>query len=364
MIFYFSSQTYQSMIAKTISETEQICAGGEVGEELYFLKYVKEHIGLFQNIDILIVDLTALADLDQEIISALESIRIMDYKTRFIILAPHRREGDPLLKTCFYMGIYDLIATDDFLMIHELMTECILTGRRYKDALPFRDAREVKEEEKTQSKAIQKVLIGLAGAGERCGCTHNSIVFANFLRQKGYMVAVAEMNPSGAFRQICEVQGAKMFAENYFSLRGVDFYPDVNQEKLLSITGKLYNFILLDFGNFFSADQLLFQKSDVKLIMAGAKPWETEPLTNIFQKIEEAVLKTYHFCFLFASGEKEWQNDLIESMAPLENIYFPEYTENPFESYSFTEGHAILKDFLPYIQKQKRKGFFGRNKNR
>lgn len=360
MVFYISSPTYQPMISKTLAETEQIVSGQEVGEEIYLLKYIKEHIGMFKDVSCLIIDLLALADTDEEIISALESLRIMDYSTRFVILAARRREGDKLLRDCFYMGIYDLIATDDYLFIHEELTACVLEPKRYKDALKFRDAPEEAECGKTESKAIQKILIGVAGAGARAGCTHNSIVFANFLRQKGYMVAVAEMNPSGAFEQICEVQQAKMLPEGYFAMKGVDFYPAVDNEKLLNVAGKLYNFILIDFGDYMRADRLQYHKCDVRLILAGAKPWETAALLPVFQDVEEDVLKLLHFCFLFTGSEKAWQKDLLESMDPLENVYFPEYTENPFESSHFPEGNAILKDYLPYVEMRKKGGLFGR----
>lgn len=363
MIFWFSSRTYQSMISKTVTETGLICAGGETGEEIYLLKYVKEHITLFSDIDILIVDLSALADTDEEITAAFESLRIMDYSTRFIVLAAGRREGDSLLKQLFYMGVYDLVATDDYLQIHEELTECILRGKKYRDALRFRDATVQESREKQESRAIQKVLVGITGACPRCGCTHNSIVLANFLRQKGYMVAVTEQNRSGAFEQICSEQQAKMFQEGYFSLRGVDFYPDTDREKLLSVTGKLYNFIIMDFGSYQDADRLLYSKCDVNMVLCGSKPWETGHLSQFFG-IEESVLRRYHFCFLFAAGERQWQKDLMESMQPLENVYFPEYTLNPFESSSFPEGNAILKDYLPYVEKPRKKSLFGgRRKN-
>lgn len=347
------------MVSKILNETDQICVGNQTGEEIYLKKYVKENITSFEQIEIFIIDLCALKDTDNEVMQSIESLRIMDYKTRFIILAPYKKEGDSFLKECFYAGIYDLIVTDEYLEMSQQLTTCICIGMRYKDALRFRDA--AVEEIKSESVAVQKILVGICGAGVRMGSTHNSIVLANFLRKHNQMVAIMEMNESNVFEKICEAQRAKIFDEGYFSINGVDYYPECDRKRVTAVSGKLYNFILLDFGNYNQSDKVLFNQCNIRVVFCGTKPWELDQLAPIFEEQDEDVLKKYHFCFLGTTSRK-LQKEISEQMNPLDNIWFPEYTEDPFQSDGFTEGQQIFGDYLNNVTvaKKKKTRIFGR----
>ena len=363
MVYYISSPKYQPMIQKILAETEQLCTGNQTGEDIYLKKFVKENMMLFEQLDILLIDLTALQDTDAEILQVIDGIRVMDYRVRFIFLAPYKKEGDSFLKECFYAGIYDLIITDEYLQMSEQLALCITEGMRYKDALRFRDAAST-EEMKTESLAVQKILVGVAGAGPRMGSTHNSIVLANFLRENKQMVAIMEMNASGAFEALCDARKAKVFPEGYFTINGVDYYPACTRERVATVSGKLYNFILLDFGSYYEADRVQFNKCDVRILFSGTKPWELGALEELFEEQEEDVLKKYHFCFLGTSSGK-LQKEIIEHMEPLSNVWFPEYTEEPVESSHFPEGREIFKMYLNTEPKEagtKKKGFFKRSR--
>lgn len=357
MVYYFCSPKYHPMIKKILNETDQLCVGNQVGEEIYLKKYVKENITSFEQIDIVLIELGALKDTDEEVMQSIESLRIMDYQTRFIILAPYKTEGDKFLKECFYAGIYDLIVTDEYLEMSQQLELCLCTGMRYKDALHFRDA--AADEIKPETAAIQKILVGISGAGRRMGATHNSIVIGNYLRECRQMVAIMEMNGTQTHKVICEAQNAKVFEEGYFSLQGVDYYPSCTRERVTTVSGKLYNFILLDFGNYEEMDQLLFHKCDVKILFIGTKTWELLNLERIFQEQDEDVLKKYHYCFLGTTSRNR-QKEIINHMEPLENIWFPEYTEDPIMSSNFPEGQQIFGEYLHNMkvkEKEKKKLF-------
>lgn len=101
MVFYFASPKYNPLINKVLTETDQVIAESIVGNDLFLKKTMKDKLASIASIDIIIVDFTALADTDAEIMEAVESIRIMDYKVRFIFVMPYKAEGDPFLKECF-----------------------------------------------------------------------------------------------------------------------------------------------------------------------------------------------------------------------------------------------------------------------
>lgn len=143
MVFYFASPKYNPLINKVLTETDQVIAESIVGNDLFLKKTMKDKLASIASIDIIIVDFTALADTDAEIMEAVESIRIMDYKVRFIFVMPYKAEGDPFLKECFYAGIYDLIISDQYLEISEQLAVCVTDGMRYKDALEGKDGKEI-----------------------------------------------------------------------------------------------------------------------------------------------------------------------------------------------------------------------------
>lgn len=349
MTYFISSPKYQPMIQKILTETDQVCEGKQVGEGIFLKKFIKENLPMFESIELFIIDFTALADTDEELMQAIESLRIMDYRTRCILLAPYRKEGDKLLREFFYAGIYDIVISDEYLEMAEQLTYCIKSGMKYKDAVRYRDAKELEEQSGTA--AVQKVLVGVAGAGDRAGCTHQSIVTARFLRDQRQMVALLELNPKDAFQAICETNRAKLFEDGYFTAAGIDYYPRCDKNRLTAIAGKLYNFIVIDFGAYDTADKILFNQCDVRMICAGVKPWELPGLEKIFQEQEEDVLKKYHFCFLCTSSAK-LQKEILEHMEPLQNVWFPEYSEDPFQCSRFPEGKHIFADYLKTPEKE------------
>lgn len=361
MIFYIASPTYESTIHRTVIESGEVLVGSEQKEELFLFKYFKENISHFDGIDTIIVDLSVCADVDEEILQAFEMLRMMYCNIRIIVLAANRYAGDELLTKCFQMGIYDLIATDDFLTIKEELMHSIITGKQYKDALQFKESNPlekviVKQEIKQK---VNKVMIGISGTTKRIGVTHNSIVLANYLRKRGYMVAIAELNASGAFKRIQESFEEKILDNAYFSLDGVDYYFEADTDKLGSILGKSYNFIICDFGSFEECDRVTFNKSDVRIIVAGAKPWEVNQINKVFGLSSKETLEGYHFCFNFVS--ESLQKDVKEGMESCGTSHFLTYHSDPFHAHDFADAELILEQYMPVkVEEKKKKGLFGR----
>ena len=105
------------------------------------------------------------------------------------------------------------------------------------------------------------------------------------------MTAVLELAQRPALQSVCEATGASFYNEGYFSLKGVDYYPECDRERLTAVAGRLYDYIIMDFGNYADADQILFNKCDVRIIISGSKPWELANLEEVFRSQEEEVLK-------------------------------------------------------------------------
>ena len=181
---------------------------------------------------------------------------------------------------------------------------------------------------------LKKIIIGIVGAEEKSGCTHTALTMANYLKNRNLKVALVECNESGHFNEIREMVGQELVS-NCFNYNNIDIYPYVNNYILSGIFSKPYQFVILDFGSYKTCDAVTFSRSDVKIVTCGSRPWETMALNNIFEAIDEETLSQYNFFFKFASGTKQTMKDIISGMGNLKNVYFPEYTENPFVAESF-----------------------------
>lgn len=362
MIIYIASNTYQNIISTAVRESGQLLETGECVANFVLKKYVNENYTRFAspNLECFILDTTALEFIEEEVLQTLDSVRTTNDKLRIILVAANRSYGDRFLKKCAQMGIYNIIVSDDFNEIKNELLYCIQTGKQYKDAVKFIDY-EIEENivVKTEIKqTVNKVVLGIAGSQPRIGVTHYTIMLATYLRKRGYMVAVVEYNLQKAFESICESAGCKYFPEEgYFNFEGIDYYPSASQERLAGAIGKCYNFILVDFGEFHTCDQITYNKSDVKFILAGAKPWEVERVNQIFSQVSKETLTTYQYIFNFTDPKD--RKDIEEGMSILNQVFFIEYAINPFTFHELQDVENILKEYMPVkIEERKKKGLF------
>lgn len=366
MIFYIASEIYNEVIRSTINQCGQLVLQSEMSNEFFLLKYVKQHISSMEGIDQLIVDLSALKDTDEEIIQALENYRMMYVDSKIIILATNRQTGDELLKKLFQLGIYNLIQTDDYLVLKEELQHCITIGKTFRDAIGFKEAEPISEKvliKQEIKQVINKVMIGISGSQKRIGCTHTAISLASALRSRGYMVAVAEYNGSEDFCHIMESFSESLIDDDYFSIGGIDFFPNRNETTLAAVLGQNYNFVIVDFGSYLTCDQVTYNKANVRLQVCGSKPYEMCYMQKIFELCPEEMLLQTTFLFNFTYQDHEY--DIRESMKTAEKkqipVEFLEYQPFPYNVTNVAGMELFLQDYLP-IAIEEKKGIFKRKR--
>lgn len=352
MIYYISSTKYQNLLAQIIRESEESVLDYAETDRFELLSFVKSNMSIIDNLEILLIDLTACKDEDNGLVQAIENIRMVNNKIRLIVFDPTRYEGDKVLSKYFASGIYDIIVTDDNVQLKEELLSCIKSGREYKDATAFKDyVPYVEYQAKRNLKPdAEDIVIGLCGTHARIGVTHNLILLGNTLRKMGYLVALVDVSQNSSFSYIREEYDCLDKAE-CFSLDGMDYYsvPDINK-----IKGKGYNFILIDFGEYLKRDKEMFSYCDFRLIIAGVKPWEVGKTYNVFRDTLEEELKKYHYYFNFVSADM--REDVRQGMGLLENIHFLKYVEDPFNSGVFPDIEDLTNRYNnPDSDKKKRK---------
>lgn len=363
MVFYICSNVYKQSIIAAVTEAGELAAESLVADDVHLLEYMKKNISSLSQVSRLLIDMNCIRDFDDEFIQAVEMYRVMYDTSRIILLATNYEPGDSLLTRCFSMGIYDLITTDDFNQVKSELEYCITKGKSYKDSLAYKEEKAVSEKLVIKSEikqVVNKVMIGICGAGSRMGTTHTAILAANFLRSNGFRVALAERNLSGAFAAVKESFEQSGY-ESGFSVNNVDYFASCTDEILNRIAGRAYNFIILDMGSVDEADMVEFNRCEKKIIVCGSKPWETAYLSDVFAMFPEDILQGYYYLFNHtAAGNRD---AIKKGMGVLKkNVHFMSYVPDPFPSSDFTDGAEIFREYLPAAETGKRDLFGGLKK--
>lgn len=323
-----------------------------------FYSFIKEQIDQIHHSDIFIIDLSALKNADNEIIEALKNYRILYDEVRIIILAHYKERGDKLLSDIFDLGIYDIIAgIDDEDMIYEELIYCIQNKKSFRESLKYKDTYTVVEAEPVPVKerviikneirpAVNKAFIGFMGTQSRIGVTHNAILCSNYLKNKGFKVAIIEEQSvtSKTFNDIRESFDIEAEGE-YFNLNQIDYYPNFDIKDIFRILSKNYNFIIIDFGKFKLENIAEFNRCVLPVIVAGSKPWEIDNINEIFASVGEKDLKEYYYLFNFTANEDK--KKIKKGMGELKNVFFADYTPDPFNSYGYEELDNMFKGYIP-----------------
>lgn len=364
MINYYSGIAYNELIQKAIKSCDEMECEKETYslEKMELKKFVKQNISNFGSVDKCIIDIDCCMDQDDEILESLEMLRTMYGSMRIIIIAANRQTGDELLTKIFNLGIFDIINCQDMREIQEELIHSIRKGKQFRDAIKFKDfipADQLKIKHVIK-KAVDKVIIAVAGSEGNIGVTHHCLVLSNYLRSKGYIVAIAEMNGSDDFLQIQDDFEEKMYPEGFFTLNGVDYYPKWEKSPVLDGS---YNFIVLDMGSYETCDRALFERCEEKIIITGSKSWELQSADRVFTLASEDALKKYHFCFNF-TPQKDYKA-IQESMNKIsKQVFFLEYSEDPFTHKGMHAADEIFKPYLPEPEEEEtqKKGLFGKRK--
>jgi hypothetical protein len=355
MVLYIVSYKNAEIVEKAVDDNKQAVLERKVDNNFCLSTFIKQQLTDFQPIDTLIIDLSALENADEEIINALSTFRMLYDKAKIIFIAEAREEGDPLLSEVFNMGIYNILAGNmDTDRLYDELNYCLSKGKTYRESLVFKNKQEVKVADQPIHKekiiikseikpAVNKTFIGFSGTQHRIGVTHFSIVCANYLKNQGFKVALIELNNS-CFRHIKEAFDAESGNE-YFKINQVDYYPDFNFDNITTVLNKKYNFVLIDFGLYTPDNAIEFNRCAIPIILTGSKPWETEYLNNIFERVPEADLFEYSFVFNFTS-DKEF-DEIKKEMEPLNKIFFAEYNPDPFNPDKTNCLKQIFKGYIP-----------------
>ena len=118
-------------------------------------------------------------------------------------------------------------------------------------------------------------MIGIAGSNVGVGCTHFSIMLANYLT--GYLrrkAILLEFNESGDFERLEQVCTGQTGRKNPYRILDADYYKHAGPENIKEVLLEGYDDILIDFGSVKDGEHESYWRCDKKFLVGSLTEWQ------------------------------------------------------------------------------------------
>lgn len=369
MLTYVVSHENQKYVMQAVEELGRQVVNAVTANEFDYCAFMRQEAAQLGLIQELVVDADLAGAREDEFMQALVDFKML-YDARLIILAIGREPGDGLLDRIFSNGIYDIVTS--VTNPADEIKKCLSEGYSYRDSIRFKTdgtaenkksgknavRTVVKEKVVVKDRILKeacKVTVGFCGAQRRIGTTHMALNAASRLRANGFQVAAIEAaeKEESDFMAIADAYGCEVTDTGCFTLDGIDFYPKKTPQDIPGVMSAKYNFFVIDFGCFRDGMSGELLRCTLPVVAAGAKPWEVAALNGVFSRLEETALK--ELCYIFQFVPEDNRPDILENMAPLEQVYFSGYAPDPFGKEPQEALQELLKDYMPQEKAREKK---------
>lgn len=290
------------------------------------------------------VDLSAVRNTDGEIIEALQAYSAM-YHGNLIIVAIGHSADDSLLIRLRENGFTNIIT--------EPSTENIKAALYEQTQAPpipivpppspsMPKIRTIVQEKVVIKRLKQHVTISICGSQSRIGTTTQALLLAKFLRNMDAKVCYVELSKNRHISAMAKVYQMNENPERGFvQMEGIDMFYKYDLGYIVSCG---YEFIILDWGVFDGSFTQNYITSDVKIVTAGAKAWEMQYLSAVFEGLGE--MSGINFIFSFTAPDE--QSYIVDMMGKFKDTtYFSEYAPAIMENGKNKEAFSrLLGDYL------------------
>ena len=210
--------------------------------------------------------------------------------------------------------------------------------------------------------ATKAVTVAVAGASPRIGTTTQALQLLLFLRAKDYSCAYLDMCSSGKMEQLLDIyESCDRINGHEFTIQGQHI---ITNGKLLMQARSEYDYVICDYGFYKDIlEPVSFWEKDIKVLVAGTKPWESAQLPAVFADDDGSL--RYIFSFVPSADEISVREQMAESA---DKTYFAPYAPDFFSYSGADELYSALVDCPgPSPVQKKEKGLrflFGRKKKK
>lgn len=199
--------------------------------------------------------------------------------------------------------------------------------------------------------ATRAVTIAVAGGGPRIGTTTQAMQLLLYLTAQNFRCAYVDMQQTDQMRQYLAVyEKCEQLGPHEFTIQGCHI---LDTGKLLMQARMEYDYLICDYGDYAQIiDTVSFWEKDIKVLVAGIKPWESDQLSRVFDDDDGSL--HYIFSFVPKADEADVRNQMGES-AP--NTYFAPYAPDYFSYCGDDEFYAKIIACKKAEPQQRKKGF-------
>lgn len=186
--------------------------------------------------------------------------------------------------------------------------------------------------------ATKAVTVAVAGASPRIGTTTQALQLLLFLRAKDYNCAYLDMCSSGKMEQLLDIyESCDRINGHEFTIQGQHI---ITNGKLLMQARSEYDYVICDYGPYQDIlEPVSFWEKDVKILVAGTKPWESAQLPAVFADDDGSL--RYIFSFVPSVDESSVREQMAESA---DKTYFAPYAPDYFSYSGVDELYSALVD--------------------
>ncbi len=141
----------------------------------------------------------------------------------------------------------------------------------------------------------KSLIISLAGSQERIGTTHVAFLLQHYLQRLNYDCVYMEANNKNTVRTIVNRYEKVIKSNGMYLINNKKLIPDYD-ECLDNIYSSYTR--IKDYGVLNSQNKSIFLKSDIKIIVLGAKDWELDYSENIIKELKEYKNVYYMFNYI------------------------------------------------------------------
>lgn len=195
------------------------------------------------------------------------------------------------------------------------------------------------------------VTIAVAGGGPRIGTTTQAMQLLHYLTVQNFRCAYVDVQQTDQMRQYLTVyERCEQLGPHEYTIQGCHFLAT---GKLLMQARMEYDYLICDYGDYAQIiDTVSFWEKDIRVLVAGVKPWESDQLSRVFEDDDGSL--HYIFSFVPKADEPDVRNQMGES-AP--NTYFAPYAPDYFSYCGDDEFYARIIACKKAAPQQRKKGF-------
>lgn len=195
------------------------------------------------------------------------------------------------------------------------------------------------------------VTIAVAGGGPRIGATTQAMQLLHYLTAQNFRCAYVDVQQADQMRQYLTVYDkCEQLGPHEYTIQGCHF---LDTGKLLMQARMEYDYLICDYGDYAEiADTVSFWEKDIKVLVAGIKPWESNLLSRVFDDDDGSL--HYIFSFVARADETDVRNQMGDSAA---NTQFAPYAPDFFSYCGDDEFYAQIVSCQKTEPQQKKKRF-------